>query len=206
MRVRATAIVVSVAAFATAMLAPAAVARAPREPKQTVPASGSFSFSTANGILPTWSSEDIAIIGVSPGSVTTASSNLTARVVVPIIAKTGSANAAGGGFRLNDTATGASVRCSNPTIDTRARVIDCVLPTLRNAALFDIRSIESRSRVVGESTITWIYRGVVIGINGDEMADLLNEALSSSAFSPYVTVGRGDLVVTVDRLTRPTAG
>ncbi len=199
MRVRALAVVLTAVACGVAGLAPAAGARVPREPKETVPAAGSFSFSTANGILPTWSSEDIAIIGVSPGSVTTSASNLTARVVVPIIAKTGSANAAGGGFRLNNTTTGASVRCSNPTIDTRARVIDCVLPTLRNAALFDIRSIESRSRSIGESTITWIYRGVVIGINGDDMADLLNEALSTSTFSPYVIVGRGDLVVTVDR-------
>ena len=66
----------------------------------TIPASGSFAFTTANGILPTWTADDIAIIGVSPGSVTTASSALTARVTVPIIAKTGSANAAGGGFRF----------------------------------------------------------------------------------------------------------
>ena len=31
------------------------------------------------------------------------------------------------------------------------------------------------------------------------MADLLNDSLSISTFSPYVTVGTGDLIVTVDR-------
>ena len=36
-------------------------------------------------------------------------------------------------------------------------------------------------------------------INGQEMADMLNEALDTTAFSPYVTVGTGDLVVTRDR-------
>ena len=57
----------------------------------TVPASGTFSFTTANGILPTWASEDIILVGVSPGTVTSTTSNLTARVSVPIIAKTGTA-------------------------------------------------------------------------------------------------------------------
>lgn len=165
----------------------------------TVPASGTFSFTTANGILPTWASEDIILVGVSPGTVTSTSSNLTARVSVPIIAKTGSANAAGGGFRLYNSRTGANVRCSNPTIDTRARVIDCVLPGLINAELMSIKSIASRKRVMGGSTITYIYRGVVLTINGQEMADMLNETLDTTSFSPYVNVGTGDLIVTVDR-------
>ncbi len=166
---------------------------------ETVPASGTFSFSTANGILPTWTSEDIVIVGVSPGSVVTATSNLTARVFLPIVAKTGSANAAAGGFRLNNVRTGATVRCSSPTIDTRARVVDCVLADGSNSALFAIRSIRSRSQVVGTSTITTIYRGVVLRLNGQKTADMLNATLDTTAFSPYVTVATGDLVVTRDR-------
>lgn len=181
--------------------AAAAVAITPADaaPIGTVPASGTFSFSTANGILPTWASEDIILVGVSPGSVTSAASNLTARVTVPIIAKTGSANAAGGGFRLYNFRTGVSVRCSNPTIDTRARLVDCVLPTGKNAALLSISSIASRARVFGESTLTWVYRGIVLGINGQAMADMLNTALDTTSFSPYVNVGTGDLIVTRDR-------
>ena len=100
----------------------------------TVPATGAFSFTTGNGILPTWTSDDIVLIGVSPGAVTTAPSNLNARVTLPIVAKTGSANAAAGGFRLYNTKSGLGIRCSSPTIDTRARVVDCVLPTGKNAA------------------------------------------------------------------------
>jgi hypothetical protein len=165
---------------------------------ETLPASGTFSFTTANGILPTWGAEDIVIVGVSPGSVVTAASNLTARVRVPIIAKTGTANAAAGGFRLINTTTGANVRCSNPTIDTRARVVDCVLPDGTNAKLFRITDIRTRSFVTGSSTITSIFRGVQLRINGQVQADSLNKALSTTAFSPYVNVGTGDLIVTRD--------
>ena len=194
MRVRILALLV-----ATTLWISIGAVQAAAAPIGTVPASGTFSFTTANGILPTWASENIIIVGVSPGTVTTASSNLSARVSVPIIAKTGSANAAAGGFRLYNSSTGQSVRCSNPTIDTRARLVDCVLPTGKNAALFNIKSIASRARVLGQSTITWIYRGLVLGVNGQEMADMLNTALETTSFSPSVNVGTGDLVVTRDR-------
>ena len=177
----------------------ALVAAAPAHATETLPASGTFSFSTANGILPTWSAEDIVLIGVSPGSVVTTSTGTTARVSLPIVAKTGTANAAAGGFRLSNTVTGESVRCSNPVIDTRARVVDCVLADGTNADLFIIPSISSRSRVAGSSTTTTIFRGVRLRINGPEMADMLNEALSTYAFSPSVTIGTGDLIVTRDR-------
>ena len=194
--------VIATSAAALALIAgstAAAQAAGTAPTTETVPASGTFSFTTANGILPTWAAEDIVLVGVSPGSVVTASSNLTARVRVPIIAKTGSANAAAGGFRLINTTTGANVRCSNPTIDTRARVVDCVLASGTNARLFRIVNIKTRSLVTGASTVTAIYRGVQLRINGQVQADYLNEALSTTAFSPYVTVGTGDLVVTRDR-------
>ena len=165
----------------------------------TIPASGTFSFTTGNGILPTWEAEDIVLVGVSPGSVVTTSTGTTARVSMPIVAKTGTANAAAGGFRLSNTETGASVRCSTPTIDTRARLVDCVLADGSNAAVFEIASIRSRTRVLGSSTVTTIFRGVTLRINGQEMADVLNEELSTYAFSPSVTIGSGDLIVSRDR-------
>ncbi len=186
-----------VVALAGATLTGASPATAAVDPL-TVPASGTFSFTTANGILPTWSSDDIVLVGVSPGSVVTSASNLSSRVSMPIVAKTGSANAAAGGFRIYNSRTGENVRCSTPTIDTRARVVDCVLPTGKNAELLRISSIGRRSVVTGGSTITWVYRKIVLRINGQDMADLLNTTLDSTAFSPYVTVGIGDLVVTRD--------
>lgn len=194
-RMRAALTCATALAVTATLVAPSGIAHA----TETLPAGGTFSFTTANGILPTWTSEDITLVGISPGSVVTAASNLTARVSVPIIAKTGTANAAGGGFRLNNTVTGASVRCSNPTIDTRARLVDCVLADGTNAALFTISAISSRSKVVGTSTITTIFRGVQLRINGQEQADFLNEELDTTTFSPYVTVGTGDLIVTRDR-------
>ena len=195
MRLRHAALACVLAGIAAAGLtAPASAIDVP-----TVPASGTFSFTTSNGILPTWASEDIVLVGVSPGAVTTSTTDLTARVSVPIIAKTGSANAAGGGFRLYNIRTGASVRCSNPTIDTKAMVVDCVLPGLTNAQLLSIKSIASRKRVIGGSTITWVYKGLVLGVNGQDMADMLNRTLDTSSFSPYVNVGTGDLIVTRDR-------
>jgi hypothetical protein len=187
---------VGVGILLTAVLA---TAPAPAATLTTVPATGTFTFTTANGILPTWAADDIILIGVSPGSVVTGPSNLNARVSMPIVAKTGSANAAAGGFRVSNSSTGQSVRCSNPVIDTKARVVDCVLPGGRNEALFAITNIATRARVAGESTYTWIFRGVSLRINGPEMADLLNEELDTTTFSPYVTVGVGDLVVTRER-------
>ena len=172
---------------------------APAHATETIPATGRFSFTTANGILPTWTSEQIALVGVSPGSVTTAANATNARVTVPIIAKTGTANAAGGGFRLLNADTGEVVRCSTPTIDTRARLVDCVLADGTNAALFTITEIATRSRVIGSTTITRIFRGVQLRLNGQEAADLLNEELSTTTFSPYVIIGTGDLIVTYDK-------
>ncbi len=181
------------------LVAVTALTAGPAQAADTVPASGTFSFSTGNGILPTWAAEDIVLVGVSPGSVVTTSTGTTARVSLPIVAKTGTANAAAGGFRLLNTVTGQAVRCSTPTIDTRARLVDCVLADGTNADLFEIASIRSRARVTGTSTRTTIFRGVELRINGQAMADTLNEALDTYSFSPFVTVGMGDLIVARDR-------
>jgi hypothetical protein len=180
-------------------LALSLTAALPAQAADTVPASGSFRLTTANGILPTWAASDIVLVGVTPGYVATMSSGTSARVVLPIINKTGTANAAAGGFRISNTKTGESVRCSSPTIDTRARVVDCVLNDGTNADLFVITDIDSRSRFRGSSTVTTIFRGVELRINGLAMADMLNDTLDTTAFSPSVTFGTGDLVVTRDR-------
>lgn len=191
--------------LAAACLALVLTSASPAQATETLPASGTFRFTTANGILPTWTAEDIILIGVSPGSVTTTSLNLSARVSLPIIAKTGTANAAAGGFRMYNTVSGVSVRCSNPTIDTRARLVDCVLADGTNADLFLITEIRSRSRIYGATTVTTIFRGVELRISSQAMADTLNAKLGTTAFSPYVTVGTGDLVVTRDRKSTATA-
>jgi hypothetical protein len=166
---------------------------------KTEPVGGTFSFSTANGILPTWEAEDIVLVGSAPASVTTTATGTRARVRMPLVARTGTAYAAAGGFRLTNTDTGESVRCSSPTIDTRARVVDCVMADGTNAKIFTITKIRSRSRVTGSSTITTIYRGLELKIDGQDMADLLNDSLDTYSFSPYVRVGVGDLIITEDR-------
>jgi hypothetical protein len=187
------------AAACAALLLSLVAAPATAVEYETIPASGTFSFTTGNGILPTWTADDIVLVGISPASVVTTSTGTTARVSMPIVAKTGTANAAAGGFRLTNIETGESVRCSTPTIDTRARLVDCVLADGSTATIFEITSISSRGRIYGSSTVTTIFRGVTLRLNGQVMADLLNEQLSTYAFSPSVTIGRGDLIVTRDR-------
>ena len=163
-------------------------------PGETVPITGTFSFTTGNGVLPTWETNDLVLIGVSPGSVVTTATGITARVQLPLVAKTGTAYAAAGGFRISNKDTGETVRCSTPTIDTAARVVDCVLPGGENEQLFRISDIDSRSKVWGTTTVTSILRGVELRITDQDAADLLNEALSVNTFSPSITIGTGDLI------------
>jgi hypothetical protein len=179
-----------------ALLAGSGLLLAPAQAAVTIPATGTFAFTTANGILPTWEYEDLVLIGVSPGSVTTSTIAQNAQVTVPLVAKTGTANHAAGGFRFNNTTTGASVRCSNPTIDTRARVVDCVLNDGTHRFVFAITAIGSWSRAATGTTVTTTFRDMVLRINGQQMADMLNEQLDTTAFSPYVTIGTGNLTVT----------
>ena len=166
---------------------------------EEVPAEGSFTFTTGPGILPAWSSAGISLVGVSPGSVITNTSSNTARVVLPLVAKAGTANAAAGGFRFLNTESGESFRCSNPTIDTRARVIDCVLPSGYNSTVFAITDINARAKADTESTKTTIFQGMRIQIINREMANRLNQELDTNVFSSSVTMAQGSLVVTRDR-------
>jgi len=166
---------------------------------ETVAASGTFAWTTAPGILPAWDSAGISLVGVSPGSVITNKNTNTARVSLPLIAKSGTANAAAGGFRFVNTETGEQIRCSVPTVDTRARVVDCVLASGYNAALFEISSIESRNKIDSDVTKTTVFQGMELRIINREMANRLNDELNTNVFSASVVVGTGSLVVTRDR-------
>ena len=165
----------------------------------TQPADGTFIFKTGNGILPTWNSESLRLTGVSPGSAITNATATSATVTLPIVAKKGSANFAAGGFRITNTETGAFVNCATPAIDTRARVIDCVLRGGTNLPLFAFESIEGRSFGLIGDTVSADYTGMVIKVTGQRAADFLNKELGTNAFSPYVTVATADLSVTYPR-------
>jgi hypothetical protein len=193
---RASLVTRSSCAVAAALLAltPAVPASA-----EEVPAEGSFTFTTGPGILPAWDSAGISIVGVSPGSGITNTSTKTARVILPLVAKAGTANAAAGGFRFLNTETGDSFRCSNPTIDTRARVIDCVLPSGYNSTVFAITDIEGRAKANTDTTKTTIFQGMRIQIINREMANRLNDELDTNVFSTSVILADASLIVTRDR-------
>jgi hypothetical protein len=177
----------------------AALVSAPAASADEVPADGTFSFTTGPGILPAWDSAGISLVGVSPGSVITNTGTNIARVTLPLVAKSGTANAAAGGFRFINNETGEGFRCSTPTIDTRARVIDCVLPSGYNAAVFEISDIAERTKVNTDVTKTTIFQGMQLRIINREMAKRLNDELDTSVFSSSVVLGDGSLIVTRDR-------
>jgi len=177
----------------------AALVSAPAASADEVPADGTFSFTTGPGILPAWDSAGISLVGVSPGSVITNTGTNIARVTLPLVAKSGTANAAAGGFRFINNETGEGFRCSTPTIDTRARVIDCVLPSGYNAAVFEISDIAERTKVNTDVTKTTIFRGMQLRIINREMAKRLNDELDTRVFSSSVVLGDGSLIVTRDR-------
>lgn len=164
-----------------------------------LPATGTFTWTTAPGIVPAWDSAGISLVGVSPGSVITNTLTKTARVNLPVVAKSSTANATAGGFRFVNVKTGEQVRCSVPTVDTRARVVDCVLASGYNAALFEITEIADRTKVTTEATRTTIFQDMQLRIINREMANRLNDDLGTTVFSASVVVGNGSLVVTRDR-------
>lgn len=161
----------------------------------TIPATGTFTFTTWPGILPAWTAEDIVIVGISPGSVITSANDVSARVSMPIVAKTGTANAAAGGFRLLNTETGTSVRCQVPTIDTRARAVVCVLADGTETTFFDITEIESRSKVKNATGTTTLFQGMELRFISNALANQLNDALDTTVFSASVKVATAQLVV-----------
>lgn len=177
-------------------VAPTPTTTAPFTNPFTIPASGVFTFTTNPGILTTWESAGISLIGIAPGSVITSSQSLSARITLPVVAKTGTANATAGGFRLLNTETGVSVRCQVPTVDTRARVVECILADGTRDTFFVITDIAQKQRfVVGEET-TSFFRGIDLSFVDMASATKLNRALSTNVFSASVSVARGEMEVT----------
>jgi len=183
------------AVLAAALLPLTVALTAPAAHADEIPANGNFTFTTGPGILPAWDSAGVSLVGVSPGSVITNRITNTARVNLPVISKSGTANATAGGFRFVNTESGESFRCSVPVVDTRARVIDCVLPSGYNAAVFEISSIDERTKVNTAITKTTIFQGMELRIINREMANRLNDELDTSVFSASVVLGSGSLIV-----------
>ncbi len=186
------------AAATTLVAAALATLASPISPAHATeqPATGNFTWTTAPGIMPAWDSAGISLVGVSPASVITNQTTNTARVNLPVIAKASTANATAGGFRFVNIETGEQVRCSVPTVDTRARVVDCVLPSGYNSAVFEISAIDERTKLNTETTRTTIFQGIELRIINREMANRLNDDLDTSVFSASVVIGDGTLIVT----------
>jgi|FLOH01.1.fsa_nt_gi hypothetical protein len=170
---------------------------------RTIEASGTFTFTTSAGILPTWTSAGIALVGISPGSVITTSASLNARISLPVVAKTRTANATAGGFRFLNSETGESVRCQVPTIDTRARLVGCVLSDGTSSNLFVITEIADRFKVRDDGNITTYFRGIDLSFVDSATAARMNTELGTNVFSASVTVARGALEVSRELSTSP---
>ena len=183
----------------TALVALAALLTVTPAQADTLPATGTFQMTTAPGILPTWSRADIALIGTAPGSVITSAFDTRARIDLPIVAKTGTANATAGGFRIVNTETGDSIRCFVPTIDTRARLIDCQTASGYNLTIFEIVAIDERTKINTSTTRTTIFQGMDIRLLNSAMADRLNRELDTSVFSDSVQIAEATLIVSRDR-------
>lgn len=162
----------------------------------TTLATGVFTLTTAPGIQPAWDAAGITLTAISPGSTSVSNASGVTKVTLPVVAKTGTANATAGGFRLTNTKTKETVRCTLPTVDTRARVIDCILDAGYNSTLFTIDAIQEREFFGNGTYRTSIFTGMVIKITSSEFATQLNSALSTTVFSSSVTLGVGDLTVT----------
>jgi len=186
----------SLVSFAAAILL-IAVGAAPAFAEEK-PANGTVTITTGPGVLPAWTSADIAIVGISPGSVTTSRFSTSATITLPIVAKTGTANATAGGFRILNTSDGTSFSCRIPTVDTRARVVDCVTDSGYNTALFVITDIGNRERFNSATTATTIFQDMEMRLSAIG-ASVLNARLDTSVFSTSVRSATGELIVSRDR-------
>lgn len=175
------------------------VSSAPVHASTTEPAAGVFTLTTAPGILPAWSSEDIELLPIAPAAASTSANDVDTRVTLPVVARTGSAVAVAGGFRLTNTQTNKSVRCQVPTVDARAQAVACVLTDGSEITMFDITAVKSRSRVSTASSTTQVITGMELRLISTTVANLLNSALDTTVFTTSVKVATGDLVVTQDR-------
>jgi hypothetical protein len=162
----------------------------------TLPATGSFTLNTAPGIVPAWEREDIVLTAISPATATDLSVTATTKLTMPVVAKTGSAVALSGGFRLTNTQTRETIRCMIPTVDTKALVLDCIVNVDENLQIFAIDAIKSRSSEVGLDSRTTQFTGMAFKVASIATADQLNKALSTSVFTSSVVIATGDLTVT----------
>ena len=161
----------------------------------TVPATGTFTLNTAPGIVPAWESEDIVLTAISPATATDLSVTATTKLTMPVVAKTGSAVALSGGFRLTNTQTRETIRCMIPTVDTKALVLDCIVNVDENLQIFAIDKIRSRSSDAGFDSRTSQFTGMEFKVASIATADKMNKALSTSVFTPSVVIVVGDLNV-----------
>ena len=182
----------SVAVCSVATAAPAAWA-------EDAPADGEFVMTTSPGVLPALTSDGIRLAGLNPASVVTNATTGSASATLPIVARNGTANATGGGLRFTNNATAASVICANPVVDTKARVIDCVIAGSANRALFTIHSLGARTVVTSRGQVTQRFTDMVLRVADSPTADYLNRELQTNAFSPYVNLATADLTVTTPR-------
>lgn len=166
---------------------------------QDVTAGGEFVMTTSPGVLPALGSDGIRLAGLNPASVVTNATIGSATVTMPIVARNGSANATGGGLRFTNNTTARSVICANPVVDTKARVVDCVIPGLPNRSLFVIHSLGQRSQVTVRGQVAQRFTGMVLRVADSDTADYLNRELQTNVFSPYVNLATADLVVTPGR-------
>jgi len=167
----------------------------------TVPATGKFTFTTSPGIVPAWTHAGIELSAISPASLTELSLSASERLEIPVVAKTGSAIALSNGFRFTNKKTREVVNCFIPTLDTRARVLDCVTigPGAvweTNKVFFAISEIDSRETVTVLENRKTTMTGIELVIPDSATAKFFNDQLSTTVFTTSVTVATGTLDVT----------
>lgn len=174
----------------------ATAVESPYDNPNTQDATGAFAMTTAPGILPALTTAGITFEAISPGTRTTSVTTATTRISLPVVAKTGTANATAGGFKFTNTKTRDSISCFIPTIDTRARVIDCRLNTGFNDTMFLIEAIGSREFLSNSSIRTAVFTGMTIKVKSAMTAQTLNDTLDTTVFSSSVVFATGNLIVT----------
>jgi len=167
----------------------------------TIPATGTFTFTTSPGIIPAWKTASIELSAISPASLTELTLSASERLEMPVVAKTGSANALAGGFRLTNTKTREVVNCLIPTLDTKALVLDCV--TIGAGTVwettkffFGISAIQYREVTTESGMRTTTFTGMTFDIPDSATANFFNDELSTTVFTTSVTVATGTLEVT----------
>lgn len=178
------------AAITTMLVAPA---------NATDPATGYFTFRTANGILPTWERAGLRLSAVAPANSTTSVTNANVTMRLPVVAIQGNTTFTGGGFRITNVRTGEFVNCANAAITPIQKVVECVLQDGTNLRIFEITSAGTTSIVNGSFTRTRVTRSMTLRLANRFVADQLNKALGVSVFSPSVNVATAGLTVATPR-------